>query len=169
MKICVLGTGLVGSAIAIDLAKEENFEVTSVDYDEAKFTKLKNNERVNKAVKDLSTDANVKDFVKDFDFVINALPSMMGFRTTKSVIEAKKNVVDISFFEEDPFELSELAKENNVTAIVDCGIAPGMSNLLTGYLVNILDETNKIRIYVGGIPEEKLNPGNIKLDLLLKT
>lgn len=162
MKICVLGTGLVGSAIAIDLAKEENFEVTSVDYDEAKFTKLKNNERVNKAVKDLSTDANVKDFVKDFDFVINALPSMMGFRTTKSVIEAKKNVVDISFFEEDPFELSELAKENNVTAIVDCGIAPGMSNLLTGYLVNILDETNKIRIYVGGIPEEKIKPWEYK-------
>ncbi|MBU1099480.1 MAG: saccharopine dehydrogenase NADP-binding domain-containing protein [Bacteroidetes bacterium] len=162
MKICVLGTGLVGSAISMDLAKENKFEVTAVDYNENQFAKLANHAEIAKKVADLSTSEGVKNFVKDFDFVINALPSDMGFNTTKAVIEAGRNVIDISFFEEDPFQLSELAKEMNVTAIVDCGIAPGMSNILTGYLVNILDKTSKIRIYVGGIPEKKVLPWEYK-------
>ena len=54
----------------------------------------------------------------------------MGFHTLKEIIEARKHVVDIAFFPENPFELDELAKQNNVTAVVDCGVAPGMSNVL---------------------------------------
>jgi len=45
-----------------------------------------------------------------------------------------KNIVDISFFPEDPFELDKLAKENNVTAVVDCGVSPGMGNVILGLL-----------------------------------
>ncbi len=42
------------------------------------------------------------------------------------------NVIDIAFFPENSLELDELAKENNVTAIVDCGVAPGMDNIILG-------------------------------------
>ena len=47
----------------------------------------------------------------------------MGFKALKSIIKAGKNVVDISFFPEDPFLLDDLAKQKGVTAIVDCGVA----------------------------------------------
>jgi saccharopine dehydrogenase-like NADP-dependent oxidoreductase len=51
----------------------------------------------------------------------------------KSIIEAGKNVVDISFFAEEAFELNKLAKDKNVTAIVDCGVVPGLSGIILGY------------------------------------
>ena len=54
----------------------------------------------------------------------------MGFDTMKRVILAQKNIVDISFYPEDPFELDKLAKENNVIAVMDCGVAPGMGNII---------------------------------------
>jgi len=62
-------------------------------------------------------------------------------------------VIDIAFFPEDPFQLDEPAKEKGVTVVVDCGVAPGMSNILIGHVDSILDKTEKVLIYVGGLPE----------------
>jgi lysine 6-dehydrogenase len=67
------------------------------------------------------------------------------------VIEAGKNMVDISFFPEDPFQLDELAKKRNVTIVTDCGVAPGMGNIILGYH----NRRMKIQNYeclVGGLP-----------------
>lgn len=86
----------------------------------------------------------------------------MGFYTLKEIIKAKKNVVDIAFFPENPFELDKLAKQNNVTAIVDCGVAPGMSNLLAGYVDSLLDKTETILILVGGLPVVREYPYEYK-------
>lgn len=86
----------------------------------------------------------------------------MGFNTLKAIIEAGKNVVDIAFFIEDPFELDRLAKEKNVTAIMDCGVAPGMCNVLIGYVDSLLDETEKISYYVGGLPQVREWPFEYK-------
>ena len=49
--------------------------------------------------------------------------------------------------------LDKLAKKNNVTAIMDCGVAPGMCNILIGYVDHLLDETENVAYYVGGLPE----------------
>ena len=59
---------------------------------------------------DLSRAEVVRDVVHDADLVIGAVPGFMGFVTLQAIIEAGKNVVDISFFGEDPFELDGLAK-----------------------------------------------------------
>jgi saccharopine dehydrogenase-like NADP-dependent oxidoreductase len=80
----------------------------------------------------------------------------------RSIIEAGKNVVDIAFFPEDPFVLDQEAKQRGVTAIVDCGVAPGMSNLLTGYAASLLDETSSVLIYVGGLPQVRQWPYDYK-------
>jgi saccharopine dehydrogenase-like NADP-dependent oxidoreductase len=84
--------------------------------------------------------------------VINAVPGFMGFQTLKAIIGAGKNVVDIAFFIEDPFELDELARKNGVTAIMDMGVAPGMCNVLIGYADHLLDETENVLYMVGGLP-----------------
>jgi saccharopine dehydrogenase-like NADP-dependent oxidoreductase len=85
--------------------------------------------------------------------VVNALPGFMGYQTFKAVIEAGKNIVDIAFFIEDPLPLDAMAKKNNVTAIMDCGVAPGMCNILIGYADHMLDETEDVLYVVGGLPE----------------
>jgi len=158
MKIIVLGAGLVGGPMAVDLAREKEFNVTSVDKSENALDKLKKNYPINTIVADLSNHLTIKELIHDYDLVVNAVPGFMGYSTLKTIIEAGKNVVDISFFEEDAFQLDELAKEKEVTAIVDCGVAPGMSNVLVGYVDKILDKTESAIIYVGGLPQVRVWP-----------
>ena len=85
----------------------------------------------------------------------------MGFNTLKSIIEAGKNVVDISFFPEDPFLLDDLAKEKGVTAIVDCGVAPGFANIILGYH-NQKMKISDYKCLVGGLPYKREWPFEYK-------
>lgn len=94
-RIVVLGAGLVGSAMAIDLSK--NHKVTSVDVSAEALQKLKTFD-IETQVMNLRDDNALQNFVKDFDLVIGAVPGFMGFNTVKQVILAGKNMVDISFF-----------------------------------------------------------------------
>ena len=152
MNVLVLGCGLVGRPMALDLANDESFNVTVADINLKNLKKIPAALPIKKMQKDLSNPDQLKSLFKKADIVVNAVPGFMGFNTLKEIIKAKKNVVDIAFFPENPFELDELAKQNNVTAVVDCGVAPGMSNLLAGYVNTILDKTETILIYVGGLP-----------------
>ncbi|RKZ27829.1 saccharopine dehydrogenase [bacterium] len=148
-KIVVLGAGMVGSAIAIDL--NEKFDVVSVDIDNDKLQRLSKNYNIRTLTADLSDSKTIKSIVEDFDLVIGALPGFIGFKTMKNVIETGKNIVDISFFPQDPFELDELAKKNGITAVIDCGVAPGMGNIILGYH-NERMNVESYKCYVGGLP-----------------
>ncbi len=152
MNVLVLGCGLVGRPMALDLANDESFNVTVADINLKNLKKIPAALPIKKMQKDLSNPDQLKSLFKKADIVVNAVPGFMGFNTLKEIIKAKKNVVDIAFFPENPFELDELAKQNSVTAVVDCGVAPGMSNLLAGYVNSILDKTETVLIYVGGLP-----------------
>ncbi len=163
MRIIVLGNGLVGNAIAIDLAHESQFKVTVVDVSEPALEKLSTSSHITKICADLSHPDILKELIKDYDLVIGALPGYMGFATMKTVIEAGKNMVDISFFPENPFELDALAKANQVMAIVDCGVAPGCSNLFLGQVYSILDKTTSFLCYVGGLPAVREWPYEYKV------
>ncbi|MFH2141716.1 MAG: saccharopine dehydrogenase C-terminal domain-containing protein [Bacteroidota bacterium] len=161
MKIIVLGAGLVGGPMAEDLAKEKDFEVSIADINQRNLDKIKN-KKIKKVLKDLSKETDVTNLVKNYDYVINAVPGFMGHQTLRSIIEAGKDVVDIAFFPEDPMDLDKLAKKKNVTAIMDCGVAPGMSNILTGYVHHLLDSTETAITYVGGLPEVRVWPFEYK-------
>jgi len=147
-NIVVLGAGLVGSAIAIDLIKQH--QVTSIDVNKEALDKLKSF-GIQTQVHDLSKSGVVKNVVAPYDIVIGAVPGFMGYAMVKEVIEAKKDIVDISFFPEDPFELDKLAKENGVTVVTDCGVAPGMGNIILGYH-NQKMKVNSYECLVGGLP-----------------
>lgn len=152
MKIIILGAGLVGGPMAIDLSGDKGLQVAVADIREDALGKVKDYP-VETVRADLSLPENVSRLVARYDMVISAVPGFMGFRTLKAVIEAGKDIVDIAFFIEDPFELDQLARGNRVTAIVDCGVAPGMSNMLVGYADHQLDDTENVLYYVGGLPE----------------
>ncbi|NPD88234.1 MAG: saccharopine dehydrogenase [Asgard group archaeon] len=155
MKIVVLGAGLVGNVIARDLAEDTAFEVSIVDFNQQTLDILTHDYDLQGICADLSNPNIIKDIVKDYDLVIGALPGFIGYQALKAVIEVGKNIVDISFFEEDPFSLDELAKEKGVTAVVDCGVAPGSSNIILGYVDSILEKTESFLCYIGGLPVER--------------
>ena len=152
MKILVLGSGLVGAPMAADLAKNGEFEVTVADISKTSLNRLNNESGIKKVVADLSDRQTVLRLASEADYVLSAVPGFMGFETLKTVIEAGKNAIDIAFFPEDAFELDTLAKEKGLTVITDCGVAPGMSNILTGYVHHLLEHTETALTYVGGLP-----------------
>ena len=161
-RIVVLGAGRVGYAIALDLATDRAFDVTVVDRDADRSRLFPTESRVRFVKADLSKTHRVMQIVSDFDLVIGAVPGRMGYQTLQAVIEARKNTVDISFFEQDPFGLDELARGHGVTAVVDCGVAPGLSNLVLGMLEREFDHIDSFSCLVGGLPEHPTPPWNYK-------
>lgn len=147
-KVIVLGAGLVGKAMAIDLA--QNFDVTAVDINDEALKALEAH-AIKTAKIDFSNLQLLSSTIQPFDLVIGAVPGFMGLQTAKTVIEAGKNMVDISFFPEDPFLLDELAKKNNVTIVTDCGVAPGMGNIILSYH-NARMKIHTYECLVGGLP-----------------
>ena len=149
-RITVLGCGLVGSVMANDLATQH--DVTVIDVSTQAFEKLSNN--ITQRVQlDLSRVGAVTDFLQknEVDVVVGAVPGFMGYRIAEEVIRAGKNMVDISFFPEDPFGLDDLAKQHGVTIVTDCGVAPGMGNIILGYHDTQM-EIKRYECLVGGLP-----------------
>ena len=159
-NIIVLGSGMVGSAMAIDMVQNHKMTVSDINDKALQNIKEKCSD-LSTLQLDVTDKAKLKETLKPFDLVICAVPGFLGFETLKAIIEAQKNVIDISFFPENSLELDDLAKENGVTAIVDIGVAPGMDNIILGYY----NEKFKIDFFeclVGGLPKVKKWPFNYK-------
>jgi len=161
MKSAILGAGRVGGAIALDLAATPGFDVIVADLSEERLGPLAERglevERL-----DLGDEAALRTFLGPVDLVVGAAPSRFGFDLLERVIDAGKPVADISFFDRDPFELETLAKERDVVAAIDAGVAPGLSNLILGHAVSELERVERFTCYVGGLPVERRWPFEYK-------
>jgi len=155
-KLIVLGAGMVGSAMAIDLAKKHSVILTDLNIKRLKQIKEKC-PALDILQLDVCDKKKLQSAIKDFDLVICAVPGYLGFETLKQIIETGKNVVDISFFPENSDDLDKLAKKKGVTAIVDCGVAPGMDNIILGYYNEKL-KLSHFECLVGGLPKVKKWP-----------
>ena len=162
MKYTILGAGLVGGPMAKDLAADKGAHVHAVDVDANALARLRSIPRLRTTRADVSEPGTVKRVVQGADVVISAVPGFLGFRTLRAVLEAGKNVVDIAFFPEDPFALDKLAEKRGLTAVVDCGVAPGMSSILAAHALSKLDKPRSIAVYVGGLPEVREWPYEYK-------
>jgi lysine 6-dehydrogenase len=163
MEVIILGAGLVGAPMAIDLNRDEKFEVTVADHSDDALNSIKAKcPELSIIQKDLSNPEDVTALVSDYDLVVNAVPGFMGFETAKAIIKARKDCACIAFYEEDPFELDQLAKENNVTMIMDCGVYPGMGSALIMDVARKLDKVESVLTYVGGLPEIREWPSEYK-------
>lgn len=150
MNIAVLGAGMVGRAIALDLAA--NYSVTSFDVSEQNLQQIKErNSAIVLKKADLKEYRSYNAWLAPFDLIVTAVPGFMGFDCLKAVIGCGKNIADISFFPEDVLQLDELAKQKNVTVITDIGVAPGISNLILGRYNEEMMVTD-FECYVGGLP-----------------
>ncbi len=146
---------MVGKAIAIDLSKKH--DVVAADIDQRSLDFLAANYPIKTVGVNLMEDESIESLVADFDLVVSAVPGFMGFDIVQTVIEAGKNIVDISFMPEDFMELNNLAARKGVTAITDCGVAPGIPNLIAGHH-NEYMEIEDFTYYVGGLPKVKVYP-----------
>ncbi len=160
MKIAILGAGMVGRAMALDLVQQH--DVTSFDISETNLSLLASRDpHIHTRIADLRDFSAYADLLEPFDLAITAVPGFMGYAALEAVIRSGKSVADISFFPENALDLDALAKEKNVTAITDCGVAPGMSNYIIGRYNEIMT-IDSFEIYVGGLPQTRKKPFEYK-------
>jgi len=154
-KVVVLGAGRVGKVIAADLSQD--FDVTSADMSQDALAFLSSRYPVRTRVADLGNPQAIAEAIEPADLVVSAVPGFMGFSTLKTILERGKNVVDISFFAEDAFDLDELARRQGVIAAVDCGVAPGTPDYLAGALVNQM-QIDDFEFLIGGLHFRRSGP-----------
>ncbi len=162
MRILVLGYGNIGSVLATDLAESMSSAevVISGRYQDKaeKAATFINRENVTGFQLDAHNYHGLVDTMKKFDLVIGTLPGDVGYRSVKAAIDAKVDMVDVSYMPENPLTLNEDAIKADVTIVPDCGVAPGLSNMLVGRAISKLDQVENIHIMVGGLPEEPVPP-----------
>lgn len=161
-NVVVLGCGRVGATMAKDLAADPALTVTAVDSREENLERLPVEPSIARRRVDVRDTKALVKAIAGADLVMGALASELAFATLRSVIEAGKNVCDVSFMSEDAMELDGLAHERGVTAVFDCGVAPGLSNLIVGHVHRLLDETERVQIYCGGLPKVRQWPYEYK-------
>lgn len=167
MNITILGGGMIGKAIALDLAADIDCIVTVVDNSDNALEFFRNrNIRTEKidltSMGVLTGLSGINKAIYDQDLIINALPDNIGFHVVRPCLEAGKDMVDICFYSEDPFQFDELAKSTGSTYLVDFGIAPGCSNLLFGHMLYTMHQLQHFECYVGGLPLHPEPPWNYK-------
>lgn len=151
-KVLVVGTGRVGATIAKELHFRE-FDVTAVDTNPKALATLYH--------RGIKIDTQWVKHLDGADIVVGAVPGHTGFQILERAISAGKDVVDISFFPENPWPLDELAQKHGVTAVIDCGIAPGTWNMILGHFES-KGNVGSCTCYVGGLPVNRHWPHEYK-------
>jgi len=170
MKIIVLGAGMMGRAIAFDLCKYSNFEsitVTDKDRKTLDFTEnFLDYPEINYDILNIEKINDVRRYFEKNDIVISAVPYIFNHGLTKIAIETQTHLLDLGGNNDivgKQRNLFSKAKQNNVTIIPDCGLAPGMTSVMTRDIVETLDSVNNVKIRVGGLPIDPRPPLNYQI------
>jgi saccharopine dehydrogenase-like NADP-dependent oxidoreductase len=157
-----LGSGNIGSVAAEDLAKSiSSIQVVVADKNETRAKDVAERiggSNVSWIQLDATNHSKLANALKDFNLVMGFLPGKLGYSLTKACIDAGKDLVDVSYMPENPLTLTDNAIKANVTIVPDCGLAPGISNILVGHAAAKLDKVQAIHIMVGGLPEKPVPP-----------
>ena len=154
-RVLIAGCGAIGSAVAVDLARDGAHVVTIADIDEDRLQHAGAQSGARTVRADLSQGETLSRLASDHDLVVGALPSVIGCQSLTAVLAARRPMVDISFMAEDPLALDARARESGVAAVVDCGVAPGLSHMIVGFAATRMSSVERVAIYVGGLPAER--------------
>ncbi|MDQ8144782.1 MAG: saccharopine dehydrogenase C-terminal domain-containing protein [Gemmatimonadota bacterium] len=166
MKMLVLGAGLQGSACAYDLL--QNPAVTEVRLADQRVDRLPaflqpyiGGERLKTIQLDVKDGAAVAAAMQGVTSVMSALPYYLNFPMTEAAIAAGAHFSDLGGNTEivqQQQTLTARAASAGVSVIPDCGLAPGMVNILAQLGIDRCDTVDAVRIYVGGLPQQPEGP-----------
>ena len=170
MRMLVLGAGLQGSACAYDLL--QNPEVSQVRLADLRFDHLPEFLKPHSGPRLLPTPLDVRDreavaaVMRESDAVMSAIPYYLNLSLAECAVEAGVHFCDLGGNTEIVFQqkaLADRAKAKGVTVIPDCGVAPGMVNILAEHGIRQMDTVESVRIYVGGLPQHPQAPLNYQV------
>jgi len=162
LKIVVLGCGNIGSVTAKDLTESlHSAQIVVADFNYSKAEEIAskiNRDNVSAIRVDASNYRELVNIIKKFDLAVGALPGSMGFQACKASVAAKVDIVDVSYMPEDVMKLNKDALKAKVCIVPDCGMSPGLSNILVGHAISRLDKVESLHLLNGGLPEKLVPP-----------
>ena len=170
MRMLVLGAGLQGSACAYDLLQDK--DVAQVRLADVHVGHLPEFLAPYSGPRLLPTPIDVRDHeavlgaMRECDAVMSAIPYYLNYDMARLAVEAGVHFCDLGGNTEIVFKqkgLDTYAKEKRVTVVPDCGVAPGMVNILAQYGIEQLDRVDSVKIFVGGLPQHPEPPLNYML------
>lgn len=169
MEIVVFGSGLMAKAVAFDLIRQKDVaKVYLIDVDKRRLQSLKKFLASPKVVtiQADATDRNLLPLIGRCAVAVSCVPYNFNLRLTKRAIAARTNFCDLggnNTVVRRQFALNKEAKVAGITVVPDCGLAPGIANILAADGVSRLDKTEAIHIRVGGLPVKPKPPLFYKL------
>jgi len=170
MRMLVLGSGLQGSACAYDLLQDKDVtEVRLTDIHVGhlpEFLAPYSGPRLIPTPLDVRDHAAVLGAMRECDAVMSAIPYYFNFDMARMAVEAGVHFCDLGGNTEIVFKQKGLdaeARKKNITIVPDCGVAPGMVNILAEHGIKQLDSVDSVKIFVGGLPQHPEPPLNYML------
>ncbi len=166
MKAAVLGSGLMGSVVAQDLARSEGVDsVTVADLDEEKLAQVKRESggrRLALERLDVSDSARATEFLRRFDVAVSALPHGVVHASDLAAVSAGAKMVNVAF-EDEQMALDAEARKTGALLVPGCGVAPGLGGILLAHGRRTLGGADEGHIMVGGLPQRPSPPFGYRL------
>jgi lysine 6-dehydrogenase len=166
----VLGAGLQGSACAYDLLRQPEVErVTLADLNPRRlpaFLKKKVGKRLALARLDIKQTARLRALMRGHDAVMNASPYYFNYAVAKAAVAAGLHCADLGGNTEivqRQKTLHAAARKKGVSVIPDCGLAPGMVNIIAAEGIRRVGDADTVKIFVGGLPQHPVPPLNYQI------
>jgi lysine 6-dehydrogenase len=170
MRMLVLGAGLQGSACAYDLLRQQAVErVTLADLKPGRlppFLLKKKDKRLVTARLDARDSARLRKLMNGHDAVLNALPYYFNYAIAKTAIATGLHCADLGGNTEivqKQKRLDRAARKKGVSVVPDCGLAPGMVNILAAEGIRRVGQAESVKIFVGGLPQHPEPPLNYQI------
>lgn len=171
MRMLVLGAGLQGSACAYDLLNDSRVEHVTVadvrlDHIPAYLAKFQGDARLDLKIMDARDASSLRAAMIDVHAVMNALPYYFNLDVTRAAVDSGVHCSDLggnTAIVFDQMKLDAEAKAKNISIIPDCGLAPGMINILAEAGIRKLDHVDSVKLFVGGLPQNPEPPLNYQI------
>jgi lysine 6-dehydrogenase len=175
MKLLVIGSGMMGSAAAYDMARQGQVDsVTLADNDlklakdvAARVNRITGDKKVRAVALDASKEKDAARLMKGHDGALSAVPYRLNLGLAKAAITAGCHFADLggnNTVVRQELALAKQAEKRGIGIAPDCGLSPGMASILGGELVRRLDgHADALRLYVGGLPERPVPPFHYQL------
>lgn len=175
MKLLVLGSGMMGSAAAYDMACQPQVDsITLADNDlkrardvAARVNHITGEKKVRAVGIDASKEKDAARLMKGHDGALSAVPYFLNLGLAQAAIAAECHFADLggnNTVVRQELALARKAEKRNVGLAPDCGLSPGMASILGGELVRRLDgRADALKLYVGGLPEKPMPPFHYQL------
>jgi lysine 6-dehydrogenase len=172
MRILILGSGMMGPAVAVNAVADGDVErVVLGDLDRGlldrarkKLAKFPGGEKVGTALLDILDQGAAVRLMHDFDVVVSALPQQLSAPAIEAAVAARKPLVDLTLPPETEIpELGRRVAKAGIAVVTGCGVDPGLTEIMARFLAERLDKVEELHICCGGIPEEPRPPLGYKI------